>query len=134
LLKIIECLDKNLLLRFPIKPAIKIIPGNLVKIKEYQGSFLTEISDGHSIIGIATNKVLGANEIRYSSIVRIFCQRAIIRTNKYDHKNKINTGDCLYCSEIGEITSKIPFEAAVPIGKAVSLSEDKKSILEFLFL
>ena len=134
MLKIIECIDRNLLLRFPIKPELKIIPGNLVKITEYQGSFLTEISDGHSIIGIATNKVIGANEIRYSSVVRIFSQRAILRTNKYDHKNKISAGDSLYCSNIGEITSKIPFEGAIPIGKAVSLSEDKKSILEFLFL
>lgn len=126
--KILETNNKNPV-RFPVVPGVKLSTGHIVKIVEYNNHLAIDLCDGYNAFGISGNRWSGEKELVLTKNIKIYPQRMIVTTNKYDRKNKINSCDSLYCNSKGMLTSKKPFEGAIVLAKVISCEKNQIVIL-----
>jgi hypothetical protein len=121
-------------MRFPVKPGVKLVPGHVVKIVEYEGNLVVDLCDGYNAIGLLGNRCLGGNEINFTKKAKIYPQRMIADVMKFDRKNTIESGNSLYCNTKGVLSSKKPFEGSMVLAKVVSPATENKRAMQILWL
>jgi hypothetical protein len=124
--KIIESITK-LPIRLPVKPGIRLVPGNIAKIIEFDNNLVFDLCDGYNALGIVGNRCIGGNELIFNKMARVYPQRMIADINKFDRNNTIDIGSSLYSSFDGVLTSKKPFDNSIILAKVISpISKENK--------
>lgn len=121
-------------MRFPVKPGIKLTPGHVVKIVEYNGNLVVDLCDGYNAIGLLGNRCVGGNDIDFTKKAKVYPQRMIADVLKFDRKSIVEPGYSLYCNTRGVLTSKKPFEGSVVLAKVVSPATEKRRAMQILWL
>jgi hypothetical protein len=131
--KVVESISKDSV-RFPVKPGVKLTPGHVVKIVEYEGNLVVDLCDGYNAIGLLGNRCFGGNEIDFTKKAKVYPQRMIADVMKFDRKNAIESGNSLYCNSDGVLSSKKPFEGSMVLAKVISPATKKKRAMQILWL
>lgn len=131
--KVIEAISKDPV-RLPVKPGVKLNPGNVIKVVEYNLDLVVDLCDGYSPWGLLGNKCIGGESIDLLNIAKVFPQRMIVDLSKFDIKNPINIGSSLYCNSQGILSSKIPFEGAFILAKVITPANSEKKHMSILWL
>jgi hypothetical protein len=121
-------------MRFPVKPGIKLMPGDVVKLIDYQGDMVADKCDGYNPLGLLGNKCVGDDIINYSKSAQIYPQRMIADVGRFDRRNKIGIGSSLYCSKKGVLSSKQPYAGAMVLAKVITPANEEKSHMQILWL
>ena len=121
-------------MRFPVKPGVKLMPGDVVKIVTYQDDLVADRCDGYNALGLLGNRCVGDNGINYTIQAQIYPQRMIADVGRFDRKNKIGIGSSLYCNKRGILSSKKPYLSAMVLAKVITPANEEKSHMQILWL
>lgn len=134
MLKIVESIYSRFV-RLPIKPGIKLVPGQLVKTANYKDYTVIDVSDGYNVFGICSNRVYSENiEVDYKCLAKVYCQKSIVHTDNFDRNCKLSIGCSLYSNQHGMLTSNKLYNNFIIIGKLISLFDINRKYIEFIFL
>ena len=126
--KIIESNTRDPI-RLPVKPGIRLSPGHVVKVIDYQGDIVIDICSGNNALGLVKNRCTGGTKVNYLLKAFVYPQRMILNIDKFDRKNPIKAGDSLYCDECGMLSSVKLFENSFVLAKVIEpLTKEKKHI------
>jgi hypothetical protein len=133
--KIIESISPDPI-RFPAKPEIKLTPGHIIKIIDYQGNLVVDLCDGSYAFGVVGNVVYGGSKLDFSkgSIAHVYPQRMVANIEKFDRKSDPVVGCSLYCNTKGMLSAKKPFENAIVLAKVIYLPSAEKKHMQILWL
>lgn len=131
--KLIESITRDPV-RFPVKPGVRLAPGHVVKVVEYEGNLVIDLCNGENPLGLLGNKCLGGNTIDFTKVAKIYLQRMVADVSKFDRENKINIGSSLYCNSIGELSSKKLHEQSIILAKVISPATVEKKYMQILWL
>ena len=118
----------------PVKPGIKLAPGHVVKVIDYQGDMVIDICSGNDALGLVKNRCTGGNKVDYLIKALVFPQRMIVNIDKFDRQNPIKAGDSLYCDECGVLSSKRPFENSFVLAKVIEPFTKEKKYMQILWI
>lgn len=122
-------------IRLPVKPGMKLIPGTIVKISNYNNNVVVDICDGENPFGLIKNKVINLNDyIDFSLMCEIHFHRMVLDTVRFDRKNYIEIGSSLYCNDKGLLTSKKPRDNSLILAKVISPSRGEKKHMTIFWL
>lgn len=132
--KIIEKISYPI--RLPIKPNVKLKPGMVGRITDFENNTVIDIGNSHMFSGIIGNR-------RYSNtasiswekehLVKIWTGRMIFRTDMFDRSSKFKDSR-IYVNKEGLLTSEEPFDDACIVARLISGPSDSRKWLEALFL
>lgn len=116
-------------IRFSAKPGIKIVSGNLIKISDYFGVPVADVSDGHSVFGItSSSKSLKSFDAGRNGMINIWVQRMVFRTDLLDFDYHYSTGDFLYCGSDGVLSKEGVDGWETPLARVISFFEETDQI------
>lgn len=120
--------------RYPVKPEVKLTPGTVVCISDYNGCPVVDICNGNGAFALCGIRYQAGNCIDFKKLALIYPQRAVINISKYDRKSVIKIGSSLYCNESGELTADKPFENSIILAKVITPSNSEKKNIQILWL
>jgi hypothetical protein len=109
--KLIESSIKGFI-RFPQYGDDLIKPGMIVQLIEINKNIYCELSDGTRPFGV----VSGVDD----SFIKIFNQKMIFRTDRFEINLEYKSGSLLFVNEFGLLTTKKFYEDSVLVGKVIS--------------
>jgi hypothetical protein len=133
MLKLVEAVVVDPI-RFPVKPGVKLLPGNVVKIVQYDNNLVVDLCDGYNAIGLLGNRCSGGNKIDFTKSAKVYPQRMIADIKHFDRNNLLSPGCSLYCNFDGVLSSKKPFESALILAKVISPITEKRNAMQILWL
>lgn len=131
--RLVESISKDPV-RFPIKPGVRLVPGQIVMLTDYQGDLVLDICQGYNPLGILGNRCWGGSTLNFTKKGNVYLQRMIADVSKFDRENNIEIGDSLYCNDSGVFTSSRPFFDSLVLAKVISPGNNKKKHMQILWL
>ena len=131
--KVVESLSLDPI-RFPVKPGISLLSGNIVSVVSYKGDLVVDLCDGNYPFGLLENRCFGGNSVNFRQMARVYPQRMIVNLNRFDRYHEIIIGSSLYCNSKGILSSICPFENAFVLAKAITLTTSEKNHIQILWL
>ena len=126
-------------INLPVKPGIKLLPGNIVSIIEYGDDLAIDLYhsyDGKSPFGIVGKRFVSEDgaAVDLTKTVKVYFHRMVVELTKFDKFNKIEVGSSLYAHKKGILTSKKPYNDSVLLAKVISPKTDEKKFISILWL
>lgn len=132
--KIVESISKDPV-RFPIKPGVTLLPGQVISIVNYQGNLVADMCIGKMLpFGLVGNRCFGGNILNFTNKANVYVQRMIVDLNRFDRFYDIEIGNSLYCNNRGFLSSAKPFEDSIVLAKVITPATEEKSCMQILWL
>jgi hypothetical protein len=110
-------------------------PGLVGQFCELNGNIVCTLSDGSKPIGIVDDTKNKEHWFDPKSLVRIWIQRMVFRTDQFDKEVEYRTGMPLYVNKHGLLTSKKPIiEDSQFVARVISPPAANKPFFEALWL
>ena len=124
-------------LRMLAKPGVKFRPGFVVKLVELGGDMVCDLADEKNALGIAGSRLHIKDEsLRFEpkSMLKVWAQRMVFRTDLYDKTHEMCTGMSLFVSDDGLLTTGKPEGTKLYVAKLISPPDEEHAYLEALWL
>jgi len=131
--KVVEALSNDPV-RFPVKPGAKLTPGHVVSLVEYEGHLVLDMCDGYRPFGLMASRCHGGNELDITKRIGAWPQRMVVNLDKFDRSSEVRSGNSLYCNRRGTLSTRKPFEGALPLAKVISPADEEKKYMSILWL
>ncbi len=110
-------------------------PGVVGQFSELNGNIVCTLSDGSKPIGIVDDSKSKESWFNPKSIVRIWTQRMVFRTDQFDKEVEYRIGDPLYVNKNGILTSRKPaIEDYQFVARVITPPAANKPFFEALWL
>jgi hypothetical protein len=122
MLKVVEKIYESPI-RMIAKPGVKFEPGQVGRIIELpNGTAICDISDGMSAIGIVGSRRFITGELSFlpEDMIRLWTQRMVFRTDRYDKRFKYETGAALYVNRFGLLSLEPAIEGAHYVARVIT--------------
>lgn len=121
--------------RLPAVPGAIFKPGLIAQFTDFNGETVCELSDGKRPIGIVDDFKVESSIFNFNSLIRVWVQRMIFRTDEYDKSCQYRIGMPLYVNEMGMITGRLPGTAdSVYVARLITPPTIDKPYMEALWL
>jgi hypothetical protein len=131
--KIVESITTKPI-KFPVKPGVKLVPGQVISLVDYGDDLVVDKCDGYAPFGLLGNRCIGGNIVNFKKRANTFPQRMIADLNVFDRDNEINVGNSLYCNKDGVLSSKKPFENSYALAKVITPADKNRKHMQILWL
>lgn len=125
-------------IRLPIKPGIRLKPGNIGRIIEFNNNLVIDLANSKNYSGVIGNRRYNnTNNISWDKkhLVKLWNQRFLFRTNLYDkHSIFDSLSSKLYVNDDGLLTSFKPSDDSLIVAQTTKTPEHSGDWLEALWL
>ncbi len=115
-------------------------PGMIVRLVEHDGIMVCDIHNNNNsehaigIIDSTRRRPLKKISFDKTKMVRVWTQRSLFSSDKFEPGQKYIAGNGLYVSERGLLMANRPYEDALPVARLIQAPTDKYPCFEALWI